>query len=159
MTQKTVARWLKGIIIGVALCGLIIFGLVVPAIGHAIVGANPEFSYCYLPWLIFICLCALPCYAALVLGWKIAADIGHDRAFTTENAKRLKYITVLAVADAMFFFTGNVVFLLLNMNHPGIALLSLIVVFAGIAIAIAAAALSYLVKKAAALQEQSDWTI
>ena len=45
------------------------------------------------------------------------------------------------------------------MSHPGVALFSLIVVFAGVAVAVAAAALSYLVKKAAVLQEQSDLTI
>ena len=47
----------------------------------------------------------------------------------------------------------------LNMNHPGIVIMSLLIVFAGTAIAVAAAALSRLVKKAAALQEQSDLTI
>jgi hypothetical protein len=45
------------------------------------------------------------------------------------------------------------------MSHPGVTLLSLLIVFAGIAIAVAAAALSHLVHKAAALQEQSDLTI
>ena len=45
------------------------------------------------------------------------------------------------------------------MSHPGVTLLSLLVVFVGIAAAVAAAALSRLVKKAAALQEQSDLTI
>lgn len=159
MTQKSISIWLKAIIIGVALCGLVIYVLVVPSAGQSIVAANPEFSNRFLPWLIFISLTALPCYAVLVLGWKVASNIGRDRSFTVENAKWIKAIAFLAIADAMFFFIGNVVLVLLNMSHPGIALLSLIVVFAGIAIAIAAAALSYLVKKAALLQEQSDWTI
>ena len=42
---------------------------------------------------------------------------------------------------------------------PGIILFSLLVVFIGIAIAVAAGALSHLVRKAALLQEQSDLTI
>ena len=45
------------------------------------------------------------------------------------------------------------------MNHPGVVLASFGVVFVGIALSVAFAALSHLVKKAAALQEQSDWTI
>ena len=45
------------------------------------------------------------------------------------------------------------------MSHPGVALASLLGVFAGVAVAIAAAALSHLVRKAAELQEQSDYTI
>ena len=50
-------------------------------------------------------------------------------------------------------------YLLLNINHPSIALCSLLVVFAGVAVAIAFAALSHLVLKAEVLQDQSDWTI
>ena len=45
------------------------------------------------------------------------------------------------------------------MNHPGILFISMVVVFAGIAIAVAAACLSHLIRKAAALQDQSDLTI
>ena len=42
------------------------------------------------------------------------------------------------------------------MNHPGVILYSLIVVFAGVAVSVASAALSHLVLKAALLQEESD---
>lgn len=45
------------------------------------------------------------------------------------------------------------------MSHPGVALFSLLVVFAGVAVAVASAVLSHLVQKAAVLQEQSDFTI
>jgi len=71
----------------------------------------------------------------------------------------LKSISVLSVLDAGFFFVGNIVLLLLNMSHPGVVLASFVIVFVGVAIAVASAVLSHLVKKAAALQEQSDWTI
>ena len=47
----------------------------------------------------------------------------------------------------------------MNMNHPGIVLLAMVVVFAGIAVTVAAASLSHLVSRAADLQEQSDLTI
>ena len=85
--------------------------------------------------------------------------IGRDRSFTEENARSLKWVAWLAAGDACFFFAGNVLLLLLNMSHAGVFLLSLLVVFTGAAIAVAAAALSHLVGKAAALQEQSDLTI
>ena len=65
----------------------------------------------------------------------------------------------LAGGDAVFFFLGNLLLLLLNMSHPGVTLLSLLVVFAGAAVAVAAGALSHLVQKAALLQEESDLTI
>ena len=50
-------------------------------------------------------------------------------------------------------------FLLFNMSHPSIVIMSFFIVFVGIVISIASAVLSHLVKKAAILQEQSDWTI
>ena len=159
MKQKSLSKWLKIIIIGVGLAGLAVLFVIIPSLGQGIVGQNPEFDYCYYPWLILFWVCGLPCYAALVLGWKIAVNIGNDRSFSRENAHYMSWISALAAIDAVLFFTMNVVFLLLNMNHPGIFLLSLIVVFIGVAISVAAAALSHLVMKAAELQEQSDLTI
>ena len=88
-----------------------------------------------------------------------AERIGMDRSFTSENARSLRWIAWLAAGDAAAVFVGNAAFLLLGLSHPGVLLLSLLIVFAGIAIAVAAAVLSHLVQKAAGLQEQSDLTI
>lgn len=159
MEQKMLSRWLKCIIIGMALCGIIVFAGVVPALGCELRSAYPEFERCFLPWLVFIWCSGIPCFAVLVFAWRIASNIGLDQSFSEENAKLLLWISCLAAGDAGFFFWGNILLLLLGMNHPGIVLASLFVVFVGIAVAVACAALSRLVKKAAALQEQSDWTI
>ena len=159
MEQKALSKWLKLILIGVAFCGLVVYFLVLPAFGQSIVHDYPEFSGWYYPWLIFLWVTGLPCYLALFYGWKIASNIGADRSFCEDNAKYLKWIAWLAAGDAGYFFAGNLVLGFLSMNHPGVMLGSLIVVFAGIAIAVAAAALSHLVKKASALQEESDLTI
>ena len=159
MEQKSLSQWLKAILIGVGLCGLVVYFFIIPAYGTSLRTQYPEFANRFWPWLIFLWVTAIPCYAALVIGWKIAANIGADRSFSEDNAKYLKWIAWLAAGDAAFFFLGNNVLLFLNMSHAGILLFSLIVVFAGIAVTVAAAALSHLVKKAAALQEQSDLTI
>lgn len=159
MEQKTLSRWLKCIIIGMGVCGVIIYAAVVPALGMSLRAEYPEFAMCFLPWLIFIWGSGIPCFAVLVLAWRIASNIGLDRSFSEENAKWLLWISCLAAGDAGFFFLGNILLLLLSMNHPGIVLASMLVVFVGVAVAAASAALSHLVKKAAALQEQSDWTI
>ncbi len=159
MEQKALSKWLKIIIIGVGICGLVGYFLVIPRFGQSLARQYPEFSGRYLPWLIFIWLTAIPCYIALFFGWKIAANIGTDRSFSVENANLLKWISWLAAGDSIYFFAGNVTLLLLGMSHPGVVLASLLVVFAGVAITVAAAALSHLVRKAAALQEESDLTI
>lgn len=160
MKQKPLSLWLKVIIAGIAICAILIYAVVVPMAGQTIAAyENGEFDYCYIPWLTFISLTSIPLAAGLVLLWKIAGNIGADRSFCTENAKLLKWISFLAAADGAYFFAGNTVFLFLNMNHPGIVLLSLAVVFVCAVISVAAAAASHLAAKAAELQEQSDLTI
>ena len=159
MEQKGLATWLKIILVGVGICGLVVYFVVFPSYGESLVSDYPEFSNRFWPWLIFLWISGIPCYAVLVFGWKIAANIGRDQSFSNANAKYLKWIAWLAVGDGVFFFVGNIVLLFTNMSHPGIALFSLLVVFAGVAVAVASAVLSHLVQKAAVLQEQSDLTI
>ena len=73
-------------------------------------------------------------------------QIGRDNAFSETNAKNLKIISQLAQADVCLFFIGNAVLLVINMSHPGVLLASLLIDFAGIAIAVAANALSCLIQ-------------
>lgn len=159
MNPKRISVWLKIILTGIYVCGAFVYLWVIPELGTAIKTMNPEFSYCYAPWLGFISITAIPCVAGLSLAWKIAKNIGDDRSFIKENAKMFKWISRLAVGDAAYFFAGNILFILLNMHHPGLFIMAMAVVLVGIAIAAAAGALSYLVGRAAALQEQSDLTI
>lgn len=159
MSQKNLSKWLKGIIAGMAVCGAIIYMYLIPVWGRDLVEANPEFSNCYIPWLAVLLISAIPCYWGLYFGWKIAAEIGKDNSFSRENASYLKNISMLAALDSVYFFGANLVLMLLGMNHPGIFLLSLFVVFAGIAVTVVAAALSHLVKKAADMKEENELTI
>ncbi len=159
MKQDTLSKWLKLIIIGVGICGIIIYGAVFPILAEAMVGEYPEFSSFQWPWLILIWVTAVPCYITLILAWKIAINIGMDRSFSTANAKLLKWVAVLAAADSAILFAGNLIYLLLSINHPSIVIFSFLIEFFGVAISVASAALSHLVMKAAELQDQSDLTI
>ena len=159
MSQDVLAKWLKAIIIGVGIFGILVYGFMIPECGKMFVTMYPEFSYCYYPWLIFIWMTGIPCYAVLVFAWKIAVNIHKDNSFSVENARLMKRIAGMAFFDVIFFFMGNVLFLFLNMNHPGIVLGSLLIVFIGVVVAIAAGVLSHLIAKAANLQEQTDLTI
>ena len=159
MEQKSLARWLKIIIVCTGLCGLLVYAAVMPAMAEYVMEGYPEFAGAILPWKILIWCSAIPCYLVLFFAWDIASGIGADSSFTLRNARNLTWISGLAAGDALFFFLGNMVLLFLDMNHPGIMFASLVVVFIGIAVAVTAAALSHLVKKAAVLQEQSDLTI
>ncbi len=159
MKQKSLANWLRAVLIGVGLCGVLLYALIVPMLSESMVERYPEFSDAKWPWLGLIWLTAIPCFLALISAWRIAVNIGSDRSFSAENAALLKRIAILAGGDAALLFLGNLIYLLLDMNHPSILLLSLFIEFVGIAVSVVAAALSHLVMKASALQEQSDLTI
>lgn len=156
MKQSTLAKWICGVMAGVGMCGLVIYLYVIPEFGRDMCNQTPEFEYCYFPWLFFIWFTAIPCYAVLYYGWKIGVEIGKDNSFSTENAQYLKKIMFMAIIDSAVFFAGNIIFLLLGMNHPGIVLLSLLMSFGGVAVSIIAAALSHLVEKAAELRAENE---
>ena len=159
MEQHRLIKWLKFLVIFAAGCGMVMDLGVLPGVGSWMVDLAPEFGGYFWPWLIFLWILSVPCYMALWMAWKIFTDIEKDKAFTMENAKRMGNVSFLAAADAVLLVIGNVVYLILHMNHPGVLLASFLVALVGTAIAIAAAMLSHLIRKAARLQDESDWTI
>lgn len=159
MSQKSLSKWLKVIISGMTICGAIIYLYLIPTFGGDLARSNPEFSYCYLPWIIVILISAIPCYWVLYFGWRIASEIGKDNSFSKENAGYLKNISILTALDSIYFFGANLIFMIMGMNHPSIFLMSLFVVFAGVVITVVTAGLSHLVSKAAAIKEENEFTI
>ena len=86
MTQESLSKWLKGVIAGIAVCGAVIYFYLVPVLGQEAAAAYPEFSHCYIPWLIVIWLTAVPCYMVLYFGWKITMEIKKDNSFSMTNS-------------------------------------------------------------------------
>lgn len=151
---------LMAVIICAAICAAVVYIFVIPDFGGSLAEAGDgEFRHLYSPWLWFVSITALPLAAALVLAFMIAVNIMRDRSFCAQNARLLAVIGVLAAVDTLYFFVGNVVLMLLNMNHPGLFLLCMLACFIGAAAAVAAAALSHYARKAAELKEQADLTI
>ena len=159
MKQKSLSNRLKAIIIGMGIIGLVFYGLVVPELGNDLVSHYPEYSSAYYLWIGFLWLTAVPCYIVLYFAWKISDNIGKDNSFCKENAVCMKHISTLAAGDSIFFFAGNIIYLVIGFNHPSIVLAALAVVFIGISIAVAAAVLSHLILKAAEMKEENDLTI
>jgi len=161
MSSKTFSALLKIVIIGVALCAAFVYIFLVPEFGQSLAEAGDgEFAYLYNPWLIVIELTALPIAAALVLAWFIAVNIGRDRGFCIQNAKLLAVISILAIVDVAYFFAACIALMFIyKVGHPSVLIFMLLACFVGVAIAVAAAALSHYARKGAELQEQSDLTI
>ena len=156
MNQRSLSNRLKAIIIGIGICGLILACIVLPYGGSKL---TDVYDIKYWLYLIFIWVALIPCYAALMYAWRIAVNIGNNRSFSLDNAILLKKISNLAVIDSTYIFVGSVTLLLSPYASAEFFLFTLIIVFAGISLAIAASALSHLVTKAAELQDESDLTI
>lgn len=159
MEQRKMVKWLKFLVIFVAICGLILCAVVIPVVGRELSGMSPELGRYFKPWVTFVWVLAIPCFAALVHAWMIFSNIEKDKAFSMENAKHMEKISYLAGADTIALISGNIVLLILNMNHPSVFLVFLMIGIIGIGISVAAAVLSHLIQKAANLQDENDLTI
>ena len=157
MDQKKLAIWLKAIVVGCALCGLLLFGFILPRYLAYAAEEVPDLPHT--AWNVFMWVLAVPCYAVLIFIWQMANEIGKDNSFSLENANHLRMIALLAGLDAGMLLVGNVIFMAMKHSIPTLALVSAFMCFVGLAISVGAACLSHLVRKAALLQEDSDLTI
>jgi len=159
MKQKELSRWLRlVVIIGWIACGLLAFP-VAPKLASDAAADFPELNYLAWPCLAMVWLGLIVVAVALWFGWRIFGEIGRDNSFCRENAHRLRVISHLALADTVLCIAAILALLLLHALHPGVLLLMLLIAVIGAGIAVAAAALSHLTLKAAALQDENDLTI
>ena len=159
MKQDALAKWIKFVITGVGICGLIVYSVIMPRFGAYLVKQNTMLERNVLPWLVLIWVSAIPCYGVLILGWKVADNIRKDRTFSYDTAKYLKWVSYLAMGDSIFVLITHVIFLVLDMSAAAVMLVIIIVVFFGVSISVVAAAVSHLVIKAADIQEENELTV
>lgn len=159
MSSKTLGSLMRVSVISAAMCGLFLCAYVIPYWGAGMIAANPEFNGWFWSWLVFAWVFATPCFVILFFIWKVAGAVKNETVFTVQTAKWVKTGAMLLLCDAAFLFIGNVVLLLLNMNHPGVLLLSVIGNIFAVALSLLAAVLSRYLTKAAVLQEESEGTL
>lgn len=159
MSSKTLCNLVRAAVIAVAVCMITACGYILPSWGTEIARSAPELAYCYHPWLIFLWLAVLPCFAILLLIWKVSGAIRKEQVFTIQTASFVKLGAMILLFDIGFFFIGNILFLLLDLSDPWILFLSLFIDIFGVSLAVFAAVLSRYLTKAAQLQEEADCTI
>lgn len=156
MNRLALARRLRLILIGIALCGLLFYLILLPRLLAHILPPDRGIRTAH---LILLWISAIPCYLVLGHGWRIVSNIAADRSFCRENARRLRAVSTLAAIDAAYIPLCDLILFLLGGTEGTMLILSVIIVFIGIAVSTAAAALSHLVLRAAELQELSDLTV
>lgn len=159
MSQKALSRWLYAIILLVAVCMAAVYGIIIPSASLRPAGEPYADALQSLPHTVFFALTALPVAAALVYAWLIARNIGRDLSFSAANARHLRAISFLAAADGTYYLAGTLIFTLLSGGVSAVPFVQILLALFAYVVSVAAAALSHLVLKAAALQEQSDLTI
>ncbi len=165
MGQKELSLLLKMVVIVLAVFLTAALGFFLPPLAHEAYlfyadlneGAARVLGYWVVPAVIG--LSAIPCYAALVLGWKIFTQIGLNNSFCAENARRLRTISRLALTDTVVYLLLSLLLCAMGIAHPSIVLILAAVILFGAAATVVCAALSHLTKKAADLKADNDLTI
>ena len=159
MSSKTLSNLVRTAVIAVTLCVAAGCFYVLPLYGTNLALKYPALAHCYYPWLFFLWISSAPCLAILVIIWIVSKAIKQEQVFTITTARLVKISAVILFSYICFFFAGNTVFLLLNMSHPLVLLISIFINVFGVSLAVLAAVLSRYLTKAAKLQEEVDSTI
>lgn len=161
MKQTTMSRLLQALLLIAGLLGAVFFFAFLPFYGQELARDYPEFAWARWPCLLWAWLFALPVFWAIFPCWQVFGSIAQKgRAFTRENAARLRLIARLAFADAVIFPTGVIALALLGAGSaPLVLVITPLVTFTAAAAGFACYVLSRLVLDAAVLREDNDMTI
>jgi len=159
MSRKTIERLLKSLIpMGGAMLLYACIWLIPDAMRFMAL-YWPEFRPLVTPTILFGWAVALPIGAAMCIAYRIFHSIGHDQSFTFANAKRMRWISMLAFADFILLLIGFAATLPINIAHPIFLLCFTVAGFLCLAAAVCCLVLSKLLRQAAELKEESDLTI
>lgn len=171
MKQKELSILLRAIVVLCGLVWLVLANWFGRMLGLAIV----EDAY-VLAYPLLLCLMLLPPLVVFWDAWNIFTQIGRNNSFCVDNARRLRRISFCALTDTVLDIVLLVYGVIYRfrfvsqfapdeiMKELGddlfLAVVKfLFVAFIGVAVTVAAAALSHLTLKAAQLQDDNDLTI
>ena len=142
---------------GVPILVLCIFGLFWLAKNPA----NPAYAHILYPIILGIYLSAIPFYTVLYKAFRLLSYIDKNIAFSELSVKALKHIKYCAIIiSTLYVIIMPFVYLLADKDDaPGLILISAFPVFASAVIAVFAAVLQKLLKKALDIKTDNDLTI
>jgi hypothetical protein len=155
MKRETLFLKVVVFLIGIAILALCLFGL------PWIVKDAAEAYWMIKPVLIGMYGAAIPFFVALYQALKLLSYIDKNIAFSELSVKALKNIKYCALAISILY-AAIMPFLYLvaeKDDAPGLILLGMVITFAPIVIAVFAAVLEKLLKKAIDIKTENDLTI
>ena len=165
MQQKTLVSWLKAIVILFAVLLAVLLFAVVPTIGWQAAARTARAAFLFWPCLIFIWVLGAPVYLMLIEAWRVCCRIDSGQPFCSENARSFIAIGQYSLLDCGLLFFGNIALAAvsavkdLDVYRAGFPIFSLLLIFIGLAVSVAAATLSHLIYKASDINEENQLTI
>ena len=160
MSQKELAKWLKVIVIIIAILSCLVFTVFVSSSIEIVVNDDPVFIPIIIPFKIYVWISAIPFYYALVLVWKICTDIGNDDSYSLGNIFRLKVISYLSVAECIYYaFFPIFMLVVFNAAQPGFMIIIFTIMIVCLAFGFLSALLSRLAQKAHDYKTDSEVVI
>lgn len=144
-------------IIGIVTLILCIF--VLPLLASETAETNPEYAYLQYPILIGVYLTTVPFFFALYQALKLLSYIEGNRAFSEFAVHALNHIKHCAIAIIILYVIGMVFLFLQNALHPGIGMMSIVIIFATFVILFFTSVLQELLKNALKIKLENDLTV
>lgn len=161
MEQKRIANVLNLFSVAVAVVGALFFFWYLPHMIQnwidTVAQGAPGWLYRVLvarTWLI-----AVLCYLALWKFWQICNRIGADNSFCRENARAMRFISLLAFLAAGVILGADVWLYFAGVLGKTQAVGHFFIIFAACGLGVVALALSQLILNAALLKGENDLTI
>lgn len=120
---------------------------------------DEEIMRTILIWYVIAILCAIPCFIALFLGWRITNYSIHNTIFTNPTIRDMQLLFKLAISDASFLFICNILVFFLGHVHAIIFLIMLVISILGFIFAFIFYFIYMYLKEALYLKEESELTI
>lgn len=120
--------FLRGMILLAGAAVLILCISWLPSMAEKAAAQNPEYAYMKYPLLVGIYLTALPFYAALFHGFRLAGSLKEKGFFSTASLGSLRQIQYAGFLIAAAYFLGLVYLISQNAGHPGIVLMGMAIV-------------------------------
>ncbi|ALC89061.1 hypothetical protein AM500_04085 [Bacillus sp. FJAT-18017] len=123
--------------------------------------ANPEYAHILYPIVIGMYVSAIPFFTALYQALKLLGFIDKNQAFSDLSVNALRKIKISAmVFSGVYVVILPFVFMVAELDDaPGLVIVGMVPVFAGLVIAVFAAVLQRLLKEAIDIKSENDLTV
>jgi hypothetical protein len=156
MKQTKISYWLKGLVIVLAIMGIVIFG-VLTCYGFFLRSQQPDsrmWTFIFFTWYT-----AALCYLILFEFWKVCTEIGRDNSFSMENSLSFHHMGFCGIAGAAGFLVRILWFSLCGLLTPPMAGFHILELLICWIFTVLCEALSQLIQNAYEVKRENELTI